>query len=89
MSLDPAIFRALVEQGATPEMLLAVVEAAASVDEVNREKKRANNAERQARFRAKNNASNALHDVTERDSVTAPNDIYSNPETHISPKDDK
>lgn len=38
MSLDPAIFRALVEQGASPEMLLAVVEAAASVEEARKER---------------------------------------------------
>jgi 5-methylcytosine-specific restriction endonuclease McrA len=36
MSLDPAIFRALVANGATPEMLLAVVEASASVDEARK-----------------------------------------------------
>lgn len=36
MSVDPAIFRALVNQGATPEMLLAVVEASAAVDEARR-----------------------------------------------------
>jgi hypothetical protein len=80
VSLDPAIFRALVEQGATPEMLLAVVEAAAAVDEARKEKKRANNAERQARHRNKNNARNALQGVTERDSENPPpNEYISNP----------
>ncbi len=53
MSIDPAIFRAMVENGATPEMLLAVVEAAAAVDEQKKERKRAGNAERQKRFRAR------------------------------------
>jgi hypothetical protein len=75
VSLDPAIFRALVANGATPEMLLAVVEASASVDEARLEKKRANNAERQARYRERhqqNNADNALQGVIERDSVTSP-----------------
>lgn len=76
MSLDPAIFRALVAQGATPEMLLAVVEAAAAVDEEKRERKRAGNAERQQRFRdaraAERNNSNALCGVTERDGDCAP-----------------
>ena len=84
MTIDPAIFRALVAQGATPEMLLAVIEADAAASEERNAKKRADNAERQARFRAKNqpkrNASNALQSVTERDGETLPpNDIYSNP----------
>jgi hypothetical protein len=74
--IDPAVFRAMVANGATPEMLLAVVEAAAAVEEEKRAKKRANNAERQARFRERHkeddNASNALQGVTERDSVTPP-----------------
>lgn len=80
MSIDPAIFRAMVENGATPEMLLAVVEAAAAVDEQKKARKRAGNAERQQRFRTRHagesNTSNALQPVTERD---PPNDIYSNP----------
>lgn len=83
MSIDPAIFRALVAQGATPEMLLAVVEADAAVQEAKRAGKRANNAERQARFRGKNksgsNDSNALQRVTERDELCPPNEYISNP----------
>jgi hypothetical protein len=74
MSLDPAIFRALVANGASPEMLLAVVEASAAVDQERLERKRAGNAERQHRFRearkAESNENNALQAVTERDSVT-------------------
>ena len=80
MSVDPAIFRAMVENGATPEMLLAVVEAAAAIDEQRKERKRAGNAERQKRFRERHNGhgnnSNALQPVTE---CYPPNDIYSNP----------
>ena len=80
MSIDPAIFRAMVENGATPEMLLAVVEAAAAVDEQRKERKRAGNAARQKRFRERHagddNDSNALQPVTERD---PPNDNISNP----------
>jgi hypothetical protein len=77
--IDPAVFRAMVANGASPEMLLAVVEASAAVEEEKRAKKRAGNAERQARFRAAHktddddsNASNALQAVTERDGVTSP-----------------
>lgn len=81
--IDPAVFRAMVANGATPEMLLAVVEAAAAVEEQKKAKKRADAAVRQQRFRDKNkgqegqevtpnNASNALQGVTECDSVTAP-----------------
>ena len=84
MTLDPAIFRALVAQGATPEMLLAVVEAAAAADEDRRARKRANNAERQARFRSKrnaNNADNALPDVTERDIAAVPAPDKESPQT--------
>jgi hypothetical protein len=83
MSIDPAIFRALVAQGATPEMLLAVVEADAAVREEKAAKKRADTAARVRKHRGKGkdgNAGNALHDVTERYAEAAPpNDIYSNP----------
>jgi len=84
VSLDPAIFRALVANGATPKQLLAVVEAAAAVEEERRAKKRAGNAERQQRFRDRrrpvdadpvdsvSNEHNALQAVTARDGVTAP-----------------
>jgi hypothetical protein len=72
VTLDPAIFRVLVAQGATPEMLLAVVEAAAAAEEEKRAAKRAGNAERQARFRQRHNASNALPSVTERDEAAGP-----------------
>lgn len=74
--IDPAIFRALVAQGATPEMLLAVVEADAAVRAERLESKRAGNAERQRRFRERHKAddddSNALRRVTERDSALHP-----------------
>lgn len=78
MSIDPAIFRALVAQGATPEMLLAVVEADAAVQEEKLARKRADTAARVRKHRNKpGNARNALHDVT--DVTPSPNDIYSNP----------
>jgi hypothetical protein len=90
VSIDPAIFRAMVANGATPEMLLAVVEAAAAVEEEKRARKRAGNAERQQRFRdarkADRNTDNALQVVTTRDERDLPpNDIYSNPPS--SPSD--
>lgn len=61
-----AIVRALVAAGATPEMILATVEAAEAQDTADIEKRRANDAERQARRRAK---AETRH-VTSRD-VTA------------------
>jgi hypothetical protein len=88
MSLDPAIFRALVANGATPEMLLAVVEASAAVDEARKESKRANNSERQSRFRERNNASNALLAVTECDGVTPP-PLLDKKETSPTPPKEK
>jgi hypothetical protein len=71
--IDPAVFRALVAQGATPEMLLAVVEADAAAEEAKRVTRRAKTAERVRKHRAKKatddgdgNACNALQGVTER-----------------------
>jgi hypothetical protein len=84
MSINPAVFRAMVDNGATPEMLLAVIEAEAAVEAQRREKQRSDSAERQRRFKAKHknvnaqdNANNALPRVT---SVTIPpNEYISNP----------
>lgn len=90
MTIDPAIFRALVAQGATPEMLLAVVEADAAVREEKLAKKRADTAARVAKHRAgkakAGSAGNALQRVTERygDTDLPPNDIYSNPPSEPS-----
>ncbi len=85
--IDPAVFRALVAQGATPEMLLAVVEADAAVREEKAAKKRADTAARVRKHRAKDkpsNECNALQSVTERyvSDDLPPNDIYSNPPTN-------
>jgi hypothetical protein len=81
MSLSAAIIDALVESGVTAEQMAAVIKASLAEDEDRREKKRAGNAARQAKHRKKNNASNALPDVTERDTRdgVSPNEYISNP----------
>jgi hypothetical protein len=87
---------ALLAAGGTAEQLAALMKASMADDEARREAKRANNAERQRRFRERhkdeNNADNALGDVTECDSVTtpalslSPNENNSNPHTHTHPE---
>ncbi len=79
MSLTPAVLDALLAAGATADMIVAAVKADMAEAEARKETKRAGNAERQRRFKAKrkatrDNAGNALPDVT-----PSPNDIYSNP----------
>ncbi|SNT05761.1 hypothetical protein SAMN06295912_13525 [Sphingomonas laterariae] len=78
MSLSAAVLDAMVASGCTAEQIAAVVKADMAASESTKARKRANNNERQRRFRAKRavtpvNACNALP------SVTPPNDIYSNP----------
>lgn len=51
MSVDPAILRAMLNAGCTAEQIVAVVEDADRAQEEKRAAKRANNAERQRRFR--------------------------------------
>lgn len=80
MSLSAAVIDAMIAAGCTAEQLGAAVKADLAEQEARKVSKRANNAERQQRFRdrrasRKNNADNALRDVT------PPNDIYSNPPT--------
>jgi len=80
VSLTPAILDALLAAGASAEMIVAAVKADMVDVEARKEGKRANNAERQRRFKAKrkvttDNAGNALPPVT-----PSPNDIYSNPQ---------
>lgn len=61
--IDPAILRAMQASGCTTEQIIAVVEAVAGKDEERKAAKRANNAERQRRHKAKitqGNADNAL-----------------------------
>lgn len=74
MSVDPALLRALQAAGGTMDMVIAIVEADAALDEERKAKKRAGNRERQKRFRDAHNADNALHGVTERDGRDAPLD---------------
>lgn len=78
MSLTPAVLDALLAAGATADMIVAAVKADMAEGEARKVEKRAGNAERQRRFKAKrrgtaDNASNALP------AVTPPNDIGSNP----------
>lgn len=74
MTIDPAVLDALLQAGATAEMIVAAVKADMAKDEARREARRANNADRQRRFKARrrgevvaDNAGNALPSVTERD----------------------
>lgn len=85
--IDPAVLDALVQAGASAEMIVAAVKADIAKDEARREAKRANNAERQQRFRdkrkgRKNNARNALRDVTPpNDNILTPG-VSPEGETH-------
>jgi hypothetical protein len=84
--LDPAVLDALVQAGASAEMIVAAVKADIAKDEARRESKRANNAERQQRFRAKRksrkgNARNALRDVTPPNDNTLTPGVTPNGET--------
>lgn len=92
VSLTPAMLDAMVSAGCTSEQIAAVVKASLCEQDARRENKRANNAERQRRYRERHsNADNALEDVTVCDSVTSPplslppNENNSNPPTHTHP----
>lgn len=63
--IDPAILDAMVAAGASVDVIVAAVKADQAKDEARRESKRANNAERQQRYRDARNANNALLDVTD------------------------
>jgi hypothetical protein len=78
VSIDPAILKAMQAAGASIDVIIAAVEADAAIEEKRRDVRRANNAERQRRFKAKRktvvtsgNADNALPSVT-----GSPKDIY-------------
>lgn len=88
--IDPAVLDALVQAGASAEMIVAAVKADIARDEARREAKRTNNAERQQRFRdkrsaRKSNARNALRDVTPPIEDHTPSDISPSGENHIQP----
>jgi hypothetical protein len=86
MTISPAVLRAMQAAGASTDIIIAAIEADAAQEAERLESKRANNAERQRRFKAKKraekvtagNAGNALPGVTSSPEVS-PNDIYSNP----------
>lgn len=67
MTLKAEVLDALLEAGASAEMIVAAVKADMAEDEARREQRREGNAERQRRFKARKrrgNAGNALSDVT-------------------------
>jgi len=70
--ISAAALDALVAAGATAEMLAAVMKADITENEARLERKRIGNAERQRRFRAARNASNALQGVSNGDSPPSP-----------------
>lgn len=77
MSLPHAVLDAMLEAGCTAEQIVAAVKAASVAEEASRASKRAGNAERQRRFKAKNkvtsdNAGNALPSVTPPDKEIPP-----------------
>ena len=82
--IRPEVLDALLAAGATAEMIVAAVKADAAQEENKILERRAKDAERQRKSRASRNVT-----VTPCDRRDAPNDIYSNPDTDISPKDDK
>lgn len=84
MALDPAVLDALLAAGATAEMIVAAVKADAAKDEARKAARRANNAERQRRYKARhreevtdNDAGNALPRV----SNVTPSPSLSSPQT--------
>lgn len=83
MGLSRAMIDAFVEAGGTVEQLAAMIKADLDEQEARKAQKRAGNAERQRRFKAKrrevtdDNAGNALPSVTPP--PLPPKDIYSNP----------
>lgn len=76
MSLSPAVIDAMLAAGCSAEQIAAAVKADMADAEARKEAKRANNAERQRRFRQRHitdsNTDNALRDVTECDPPPPP-----------------
>ena len=78
MAIDPSILRAMQAAGATTDIIIAAVEADAAIDAQRLAEKRAKDAERQRKHRARNAPSRDVT-VTNGDERDPPNDIYSNP----------
>ncbi len=84
--IDPAILRAMQAAGCSTDQIIAVVEAGAALEEDRKARKRAGNAERQRRYKAKqSNAGNALaassritngHGSLKETSPTPPKEIH-------------
>ncbi len=92
MSIDPAILRAMAAAGASTDVIIAAVEAAHLADQERIDRKRAGNAERQRRFKAKNreevtgnNAGNALPDVTGVSELPSPDKAPQTPKINPTP----
>ena len=94
MSLPHAVLDAMMAAGCTAEQIVAAVKAADGDAEIRREAKRASNAERQRRFKARRNdetpdgnAGNALPNVTAVTPALSPfpNENKSNPNPHTHP----
>lgn len=93
MTISPAVLDAMLAAGCSAEQIVAAVKADLAETEVKREAKRANNAERQQRFRDRrkgkkearntNNASNALR------GVTPPIERIHTPQSDFSPDGEK
>ena len=87
VSLSPAVLDALLEAGCTREQIVAAVKADMAEAEAAKDDKRAKDAERQRRHRARNAASRDVT-VTNGDSVTSPHPpphACSPPSPHPSP----
>lgn len=81
--IDPSILDAMVASGCTAEQIATVVKAAIASCDDRKAAKRANNAERQRRFRERN-ADNALRGVTNAEQVS-PKEIPPTPPKEITP----
>lgn len=79
MTINPAILRAMQAAGASTDVIIAAIEADAAQEAERAEKKRANNAERQRRFKARKRG-----EVTQDNALPTLPDVTS-PE--VSPKD--
>jgi len=84
MSLSPAVLDALLEAGCTREQIVAAVKADMAEAEAAKDDKRAKDAERQRRHRARNDPSRDVT-VTNGDSVTSPLPRPLSPQTPQTP----
>lgn len=92
--IKPEVLDAMVAAGCTAEQIVAAVKASMAGEEERKASRRANNAERQRRFRERNK-SNALHDVTGVSNAApsspevSPHTPLPNPSNHLPPSPPK